>query len=105
MSLARTLLGLLEDHPRYGYELKHLYDGRFGGSHEVKFGQIYTTLARLRRDGLVDIAAVESGAGPERKLYLVTPDGVADLERWLRRARAARRRTGVWSCSRRWCSP
>jgi len=83
MSLPHTLLGLLEDHPRHGYELKHLYDDRFGGSQEVKFGQIYTTLARLRRDGLVDIAAVESGAGPERKLYLVTPAGVADLERWL----------------------
>jgi len=83
MSLAHTLLGLLEDHPRHGYELKHLYDERFGGSQEVKFGQIYTTLARMRRDGLVDISAVESGAGPERKLYLVTPSGVADLERWL----------------------
>ena len=83
MSLAHTLLGLLEDHPRHGYELKHLYDERFGGSQEVKFGQIYTTLARMRRDGLVDISAVESGAGPERKLYLVTPSGVADLARWL----------------------
>jgi DNA-binding PadR family transcriptional regulator len=83
MSLAHTLLGLLEDHPRHGYELKHLYDERFGGSQEVKFGQVYTTLARMRRDGLVDISAVESGAGPERKLYLVTPSGVADLERWL----------------------
>jgi DNA-binding PadR family transcriptional regulator len=83
MSLARTLIGLLEDRPRYGYELKHLYDDRFGGSQEVKFGQVYTTLARLRRDGLVDIAAVESGAGPERKLHVVTPAGVADLERWL----------------------
>ncbi len=86
MSLAHALLGLLEDHPRHGYELKHLYDERFGGSYEVKFGQIYTTLARMRRDGLVDIAAVESGAGPERKLYLVTPTGVADLERWLSEA-------------------
>jgi DNA-binding PadR family transcriptional regulator len=83
MSLGHTLLGLLEDRPRHGYELKHLYDDRFGGSQQVRFGQIYTTLARLRRDGFVDISAVESGAGPERKLYLVTPSGVADLERWL----------------------
>jgi DNA-binding PadR family transcriptional regulator len=82
MSIRHALLGLLEEQPRHGYELKQLYDGRFA-PRPVKFGQIYTTLARLRRDGLVDISAIEAGAGPERKLYLVTSDGVADLERWL----------------------
>jgi DNA-binding PadR family transcriptional regulator len=83
MSLGRALLGLLETGPKHGYELKRVYDLRFGSTQPVKFGQIYATLARLRRDGLVDIAAVEAGGGPERKLYLVTKDGVADLERWL----------------------
>jgi len=82
MSVRHALLGLLEERPRHGYDLKQQYDERFA-SQPVKFGQIYTTLARLRRDGLVDISAVEAGAGPERKLYLVTPIGVADLERWL----------------------
>ena len=105
MSLAHTLLGLLEDHPRHGYELKHLYDERFGGSQEVKFGQIYTTLARLRRDGLVDIAAVESGAGPERKLYLVTPDGGGRSRAVAAVSPSHPRPTGARSCSRRWCSP
>ncbi|MBI3647374.1 MAG: PadR family transcriptional regulator [Actinobacteria bacterium] len=83
MSLGHALLGLLEDRPRHGYELKHLYDERFGVSQSVKFGQVYTTLARLLRDGLVDISAVESGGGPDRKLYMITPEGVADLEHWL----------------------
>jgi DNA-binding PadR family transcriptional regulator len=86
VSLGHALLGLLEEQPCHGYELKHLYDDRFGPSQSVKFGQVYTTLARLRRDGLVDISAVESGGGPDRKLYLVTPTGVADLERWLSEA-------------------
>jgi DNA-binding PadR family transcriptional regulator len=86
VSLGHALLGLLEERPRHGYELKRLYDDRFGGSQPLKFGQVYTTLARLRRDGLIDIAAVETGGGPERKLYLVTPTGVADLERWLSEA-------------------
>jgi DNA-binding PadR family transcriptional regulator len=88
MSLGHALLGLLEKNPRHGYELKRLYDDRFGASQPVKFGQIYATLARLRRDGMVDIAAVEAGGGPDRKLYLVTPDGVADLERWLQEPQA-----------------
>ena len=83
MSLGHAFLGLLEDHPRHGYELKHLYDDRFGPSQPVKFGQVYTTLARLLRDGLVAIAAVEAGGGPDRKLYVITSEGVADLEQWL----------------------
>jgi DNA-binding PadR family transcriptional regulator len=83
VSIPYALLGLLEERPRHGYELKGLYDERFGAKPPLRFGQVYTTLARLRRDGLVDISAVESGAGPERKLYLITPTGVADLERWL----------------------
>jgi DNA-binding PadR family transcriptional regulator len=83
MSLGHAFLGLLEDHPRHGYELKHLYDDRFGPSQPVQFGQVYTTLARLLRDGLVAIAAVEAGGGPDRKLYVITSEGVADLEQWL----------------------
>ncbi len=96
VSLTYAFLGLLEEQPRHGYELKQLYDERFAPARPVKFGQVYTTLARLRRDGLVDIAAVEAGAGPDRKLYLVTPEGVADLERWLvepERAEAFGRKT------------
>jgi DNA-binding PadR family transcriptional regulator len=84
MSIGHALLGLLEERPRHGYDLKRLYDERFGVSQPVRFGQVYTTLARLRRDEMVDIAAVEAGGGPDRKLYLITPAGVGDLERWFR---------------------
>lgn len=83
MSFGHTLLGLLENGPRHGYELKRRFDEHFPTSRPLPFGQIYATLARLRRDGLVDVAAIESGAGPDRKLYVITPAGVADLEQWL----------------------
>jgi DNA-binding PadR family transcriptional regulator len=83
MSFGHTLLGLLEDGPQHGYELKHRYDEHFPGVRPLPFGQVYATLARLHRDGMVDIAAVESGAGPDRKLYVITPAGVTDLERWI----------------------
>jgi DNA-binding PadR family transcriptional regulator len=83
MSVGLAILGLLESRPRYGYELKREYDDRFSRSRPLKFGQVYATLARLLRDGRIDIQAVEAGAGPERKLYAITPTGVADLERWL----------------------
>jgi hypothetical protein len=44
---------------------------------------VYRTLAQLQRDGLVAIAGVEAGAGPDRKRYSITAEGVTDLERWL----------------------
>jgi DNA-binding PadR family transcriptional regulator len=83
MSVGYVLLGLLEDRPRYGYDLKREYDERFARSRPLKFGQVYATLARLLRDGFVDIDTVESGSGPDRKLYAITEAGVTDLERWL----------------------
>jgi DNA-binding PadR family transcriptional regulator len=84
MSVGFALLGLLEEHPRHGYELKREYDERFARTRPLKFGQVYATLARLLRDGHIDVAALEPGSGPDRKLYAITANGVAELERWLR---------------------
>lgn len=83
MPFSHTLLGLLEEGPQHGYELKHRYDEHFPAARPLPFGQVYATLARLHRDGLVDIAAVESGAGPDRKVYVITPAGVSALEEWI----------------------
>jgi DNA-binding PadR family transcriptional regulator len=78
-----TLLGLLEAEPSYGYELKRSYDQRFGSGKPLPFGQVYATLGRLERDGRVEARGVEPGAGPERKRYAITPEGVAVLDDWL----------------------
>ena len=83
MSVAQTFLGLLEEQPRHGYELKRAYDGRFGRDRPLQYGQVYSTLARLLKHGLVEIDGVEAGDGPDRKLYAITEAGVADVERWL----------------------
>jgi DNA-binding PadR family transcriptional regulator len=83
MTVSYALLGLLNEADRHGYDLKQSYDRRFGAARPVRFGQVYRTLAQLERDGLIEIAGVEPGAGPERKRYSITADGVTDLERWL----------------------
>ncbi|HWL65676.1 MAG TPA: PadR family transcriptional regulator [Actinomycetota bacterium] len=83
MSVPYVLLGLLEESPRHGYELKRDYDELVGQSKPVKFGQIYATLGRLERDGLIDLAAEERGQGPDRKRYAITENGVTDLDQWL----------------------
>lgn len=85
MSLGHTLLALLEGQPRHGYDLKRAYDERFGQDRPLPYGQVYATLSRLLRHGLIEVDAVEPGEGPERKRYAITAAGVTDVEEWLGR--------------------
>ena len=83
MSVSKTFLGLLEGGASHGYDLKHEYDAHFGLDRPVAYGQVYATLARLLKGGLVTVDAVEPGEGPDRKRYAITDAGVADIEEWL----------------------
>jgi DNA-binding PadR family transcriptional regulator len=83
MAISHAFLGLLEESSRHGYELKRSYDQRFGEVRPIRFGQVYRTLSQLERDGLVEVVGVEAGAGPDRKRYAITPEGVTDLDQWL----------------------
>jgi DNA-binding PadR family transcriptional regulator len=82
MSVGQTFLGLLEEHPRHGYDLKRAYDERFGQDRPLAYGQVYATLARLLKNGLVEVES-EPGDGPDRKRYAITDAGVSDVEHWL----------------------
>jgi DNA-binding PadR family transcriptional regulator len=83
VTIAYALLGLLEGSSRHGYDLKQSYDRRFGATKPIRFGQVYRTLAQLERDRRVEVIGVEAGAGPDRKRYSITPEGVTDLDAWL----------------------
>jgi DNA-binding PadR family transcriptional regulator len=84
MSVPIALLGLLEREPSHGYDLKRDYDVYFGRGKPLPFGQVYATLARLARDGKVIVGDAEPGAGPDRKRYVITEQGVTEVEAWLR---------------------
>lgn len=83
MSVSLSFLGLLENGPQHGYGMKTVYDNWFATSRPLKPGQIYSTLGRLERDGLVMVQSSEAGQGPDRKMYAITSDGVEALESWL----------------------
>jgi len=83
MSVAHTFLGLLEGQPRHGYDLKRSYDEAFSPGRPLAYGQVYATLARLLRNGLVAVDGVEPGGGPERKRYAITDAGITDVRSWL----------------------
>ena len=83
MSISHTLLGLLESGPSHGYDLKRAFDERFGHDRQLHYGQVYSTMSRLLKNGLVQVDGVEPGGGPERKRYAITEAGVTDVEQWL----------------------
>ena len=83
MSVPLTLLGLLEREPSHGYDLKRDYDAYFGRGKQLPFGQVYSTLGRLARDGKVTAGDAEPGDGPERKKYMITDTGRTEVDAWL----------------------
>lgn len=83
MSVKYGLLGVLAKEPCHGYELKAAFEEKAGGFWNINYGQIYSTLDRLTRAGLVKAETEESDGGRERKVYSITEKGAADLRRWL----------------------
>ena len=83
MSTPHLLLGLLAAGPRHGYELKRAHDEGLPRARPLAFGQVYSTLGRLERDGLVRPAGRERAGGPERTAYEITEHGRDELAGWL----------------------
>ncbi|RPF33558.1 PadR family transcriptional regulator [Streptomyces sp. TLI_185] len=82
MSTRHILLGLLASGPSHGYDLKRRHDERFPQARPLAYGQVYTTLQRLVRDGLAEVEGTDSDGGPERTTYRSTDDGARELAKW-----------------------
>ncbi|MGD0997921.1 MAG: PadR family transcriptional regulator [Thermoleophilia bacterium] len=82
MSVPYALLALLSERPKYGLQLRQEFEASTGEVWPLNVGQVYTTLHRLERDGLVEIDdEVAEGA---QKGFRITPDGAKALTEWLR---------------------
>jgi len=75
-------LALLSEGPKYGLQLRHEFEQRTGEVWPLNVGQVYTTLQRLERDGLIQSDG-DGEAGPQ-KAFRLTPEGGAELQTWLR---------------------
>jgi DNA-binding PadR family transcriptional regulator len=81
MSLRIALLGLLTaSGPSSGYDLAKKFEKSVAHVWQAGHSQIYPELAKMTADGLLAVGA-EGARG--RKIYSVTPDGEAELRRWL----------------------
>lgn len=81
MSVRHALLALLTEGPKFGLRLQQEFESRTGEVWPLNVGQVYTTLQRLERDGLV-ASDDEAGEGPQKD-FRITPDGRQELTEWL----------------------
>ena len=80
MSVGMSLLAILDERPGYGLQLKNRFEERTGGVWPLNVGQVYTTLERLQRDGLVAVRSDEEAKS--HKFYEITEQGRAHLGKW-----------------------
>jgi DNA-binding PadR family transcriptional regulator len=80
MSIRHALLALLSEEPKYGLRLQQEFEDRTGEVWPLNVGQVYTTLQRLERDGLI---VSDEGQGPQKD-FTITPAGFDELVSWLR---------------------
>jgi len=83
MSLDHVLLGLLSESPASGYDLARTLDVELDSLWRAEISQIYPTLARLKRSGLVRLKVLAPARGPRRHVYRVTAAGRRELRRWI----------------------
>jgi DNA-binding PadR family transcriptional regulator len=81
VSVKHALLALLTEGPKYGLQLRQEFEARTGEVWPLNVGQVYTTLQRLERDGLVE--SDEADDGPQ-KAFRITGEGQQELDSWLR---------------------
>lgn len=79
MSVRQALLALLEQEPMYGYQLRLAFEQRTGSTWPLNVGQVYTTLTRLERDGLVEEAGEDADG---RAVYRLTGAGHEEVAAW-----------------------
>ena len=82
MSVRHALLALLSEGPKYGLQLRQEFEAKTGEVWPLNVGQVYTTLQRLERDGLIESDDTEV-EGPQKTFHL-TDEGAEELQDWLR---------------------
>ena len=82
MSVRHAMLALLSEGPKYGLQLRQEFEAGTGEIWPLNVGQVYTTLQRLERDGMVESDSAEE-EGPQ-KGFRITAAGRTELDQWLR---------------------
>ena len=88
MSIRQAMLAILEQGPMYGYQLRQEFEQRTGETWPLNIGQVYTTLTRLERDGLVEVVGhggadeTDHTASDRHVSYRATEAGRSEVSEW-----------------------
>ena len=92
MSIRQAMLAILEQGPMYGYQLRAEFEQRTGETWPLNIGQVYTTLTRLERDGLVEVVGhggadetdevADAGSDRQHVSYRATEAGRGEVSEW-----------------------
>lgn len=82
MSVKDGLLALLAAGPSHGYQLRSDFQDATGNAWQLNIGQVYTSLQRLERDGLVT-ETTQPAEDEERRVFALTAEGREHLAAWL----------------------
>ena len=83
MSVRHALLALLSEGPKYGLRLREEFEAGTGEVWPLNIGQVYTTLQRLERDGLIESDGDDDRDSPQKR-FKITAEGQDELAAWLR---------------------
>ncbi|MGH3394831.1 MAG: PadR family transcriptional regulator, partial [Streptosporangiaceae bacterium] len=83
MSVRHALLALLSEGPKYGLRLREEFEAGTGEVWPLNIGQVYTTLQRLERDGLIESEDDDERDSPQKR-FRITAEGERHLAAWLR---------------------
>ena len=95
-----AVLSLLKEGPKHGYELIKQFEVRSGGLYRASAGTVYPTLQLLEDEGLI-----ASGTVDGKKVYRITPEGEAELEREADTVDQIWGRAEKWEEWSRWMGP
>jgi DNA-binding PadR family transcriptional regulator len=84
MSLREAILGLLDDGPMTGYQMKQFFRYVIRHFWSVSDGQLYPTLKKMHEDGLISLKVVEQKGTANKHVYSITEKGQERFARWLR---------------------
>ena len=79
MALEHAILVSLAERSASGYDLARRFDASIGHFWKASHQQIYKVLGRMQSDGWVESQVVPQDGRPDKKVYVITDGGRAEL--------------------------
>lgn len=83
MGTKYAILGLLNDRPMHGYEIKRCFEEMVSNVWSINYGRLYPLLKRMEQEGLIKKETVVQENRPDKLVYEITEAGKEDLQQWL----------------------